>query len=379
MIRLGQTDHKLTQNLNANTFKITGLGDASSSGEALHYGQIGVAIQAYDDELAAIAGLSSAANKIPYFTGSGSAAMLDFNASSAISTSTSKVSSDSVIKSFVEALILGIDQKDPVHAAIDSNIDISTDLVNGASLGGVTVVTGRRYALVGQTDLSENGIYIAVASGAASRSSDADSSAEVTYGMEFAVIAGDYAGQKGTLVTTGAITLDTTDLDFVLTTFGSYTEGDYISLAGNAISIDSAELLAIAGLTSAANKLPMFTGSGTADLIDFLDQDDMSSDSATAVPSQQSVKAYVDNEISAISIPTFVTDEAGDITGSVNGSNAAFVLSSAPAAGSLQLFLNGVLQIAGSGKDYTLSSATVTFETGKQPLTGDELLAFYRV
>ena len=76
----------------------------------------------------------------------------------------------------------------------------------------------------------------------------------------------------------------------------NYTDGvsSNIQTQLNAKQASNAILSDLAGLSQATNKIPYFSSSSAASLLDFKDEDNMSSNSATAIPSQQSVKAYVD-------------------------------------------------------------------------------------
>lgn len=80
-----------------------------------------------------------------------------------------------------------------------------------------------------------------------------------------------------------------------------------------------ATLTALAGLATGANKIPMSSGTDTFTQLDFKDEDTMSSNSDTALPSQQSVKAYVDAraKVTYTALPMFFAKRSSDLA---NGS-----------------------------------------------------------
>jgi len=148
-----------------------------------------------------------------------------------------------VTKGYVDAVKQSLDIKDSVRVASTGNLSLtagSSDLEAGDTVDGVTLVAGDRVLLKNQTTASENGIYVAVASGGTpARSDDANASADVTSGMFVWVEEGTSNGDQGYVLTTNnTITLNTTNLTFTqFSGAGQITAGDGLTKSGNTINV----------------------------------------------------------------------------------------------------------------------------------------------
>lgn len=241
------------------------------------------------------------------------------------------------------------DRKDAVQVATTANVNLATGLENGDTIDGVVLVTGWRVLVKNQTAPEENGIYVVPASGAASRSADADVSAEVTNGMSVWVDAGTvHTNQEWTLATDDPIVLGTTGLTFVQTGSGG---------GGTVTTVSVTSANGFAGSVSNPTTTPAITLSTT-------------------------ITGLIKGNGTAISAATLGTDylAASSVVtretpaGTINGSNTAFTLANTPLAGTEHVYLNGLLQEPG-GEDYTISGTSITYVVA--PVAGDRLRVSY--
>lgn len=78
---------------------------------------------------------------------------------------------DIATKAYVDENIYGMAWKEPAKVASTTNVDIAS-LQNGSIVNGITVVTGDRVLLRGQTTATENGVYVVPATAPATRAYD---------------------------------------------------------------------------------------------------------------------------------------------------------------------------------------------------------------
>jgi hypothetical protein len=149
----------------------------------------------------------------------------------------------------VQDLINSGTNKTAVRTVSTVNLALANAVENGDTVGGVTVATGNRVLLVGQTAPAENGIYTVNASGAPTRAADADIGAEVKGGLSVWVNEGTNADSRWVLTTDDPITLGTTGLTFVK----DFAIGDLVAGAGLTKTGSTVNVVANADATITVN------------------------------------------------------------------------------------------------------------------------------
>ena len=369
------------------------------------------------------------------FTGS-----LDLQTNKIVNLTDPTANQDAATKSYVDAQVAGgvIDFKESVRVATTATGTLASDFENNDVIDGVTLATNDRILIKNQSSGDENGIYIVQATGAPSRSSDADTSAEVTSGLFCFVEEGTSNAKTGWLLTTtGTITLDTTALTFEkFSEVGQLLE-DLVAGAGLTKTAETVDVVAAtsggltananditinldtnSGLNLGANGISVGAGSGLAasggdvnvgaatsgGITVNADDIQVNLDGSTLALGASGL-SLADGASAALLVGQGASDSTynavgGDLTmsssaaftiadsyvtdtwvyrevpsGLVNGSNASYTLAATPLSGTECVHLNGILQNVGGSNDYTISTNSITFNSA--PETGDVLLVNY--
>ena len=164
---------------------------------------------------------------------------------------------------YVDNAVAGLRTRIIAECATTANVNLSNGLEAGDAIDGVTLVAGDRVLVKNQSTASENGLYLAVSSGSASRDPEHDTIAELSGGM-VVVNQGTANDNKIFLCTTDTdATLDSTSITYTTITpqnvgtvtsitAGTGLSGGAITSSGT-IAIDST-VATLAGTQTFTNK-----------------------------------------------------------------------------------------------------------------------------
>jgi len=287
---------------------------------------------------------------------------------------TPSANNDAANKAYVDSVAQGLDVKESVRCATTTNITLS----GLQTIDGVSVAEGDRVLVKNQTNGVENGIYIA-SSGNWTRADDFASGDNVAGAFCFVEEGTNYA-DTGWVCTndSGSDTVGTDSLSFTqFSGAGSIEAGDGLGKSGNTlyVNVDNSTIEIVSdtlqvkdgGITTAKISDEAVT-EAKLDILDTPNDGEFLSWNAS-----QSKMEWKPIAETYVQESDFVMNETP--SGDINGTNTTFTLANTPVEGTVEVYLNGILQAPGSGKDYTISGNTITFT--QAPETGDVILVSY--
>lgn len=312
----------------------TGASDAATARTNLGLA-VGVDVQGYDAELAALAGLTSAANKVPYFTGSGTAGLLDFkDEDNMASNSNTAVPSQQSVKAYVDTSVTGL-------LDFKGNLDASTSPNYPSASKGDAYYVNVAGKVGGASGKSVDVGDVVIAS------ADNAGGTEASVGTSWFVIEHNLVGAL----------LSSNNLSDVSS--ASTARSNLGLVIGTNVQAYDPELAALAGLASAADKLPYFTGSGTASVADFTSFGRSLIDDANAAAAIATLG--LDADLATFSLPASTTISAfgASLIDDAAASNARTTLGLGTIATEAE---SGYALLAGRSGGQTLTGGTAASE-----------------
>jgi hypothetical protein len=114
-------------------------------------------------------------------------------------------------------------------------------------------------------------------------------------------------------VSSGAVTLADSTNGAVLTISGTASEVE-VSRSNGTVTVGLPDNVQVGGATTVGGTFQIGTGTGAVGITTVLDEDNMASDSATALATQQSIKAYVDTQVAAVDVELGLAGDSGSST-----------------------------------------------------------------
>jgi fibronectin-binding autotransporter adhesin len=248
-------------------------------------------------------------------------------------------------------------------ANIDSLVADTAD-INGGTIDGATIATSDITVGSGKT--------LNVSAGTLTLADDQISGDKVEGGTIAATTITTLTSTTGNITSVNATTVDTTNLEVTTlkakdgTAAGSIADSTgVVTLASSVLTTTDINGGTVDGVTIGGSSAGDITyanlSDGTITITAFVDEDDMSSDSATLVPTQQSVKAYVDAQVTAQDL-----DIVGDTgTDSIDLDSETITFTGG----------TGITSVVTTGTVTHNIDSTVATLTGSQTLTNKSLTA----